>query len=162
MKLYELTNQMQGLRALMEDDEVDYDLTETLDGLEVDIQVKADGLLAYVTNLGADVDAIDKEVKRLQARKTAIVNRQESLREYLRINMEASGIDKITCPLFTITLRKAPDVVVIESEDLIPDMFKEEVITTKIDKMAINRHLKDGMDVPGARLEPGKRGLMIK
>ena len=162
MKLYELTQQMQGLRALMEDDEVDYDLTETLDGLEVDIQVKADGLLAYVTNLGADVDAIDKEVKRLQARKTAIVNRQESLREYLRINMEASGIDKITCPLFTITLRKAPDVVVIESEDLIPDMFKEEVITTKIDKMAINRHLKDGMDVPGARLEPGKRGLVIK
>ena len=162
MKLYELTQQMQGLRALMEDDEVDYDLTETLDGLEGDIQVKADGLLAYVTNLGADVDAIDREVKRLQARKTAIVNRQEALREYLRFNMEQSGIDKITCPLFTITLRKASDVCVIESENLIPEMFKEEVVTTKIDKMAIKRHLKDGMDVPGARLEPGKRVLMIK
>ena len=162
MKLYELTNQMQGLRALMDDEDVDFDLTDTLNGLEGDIQVKADGLLAYVTNLGADVDAIDREVKRLQARKTAIVNRQESLRDYLRFNMEQSGIDKITCPLFTITLRKASDVCVIESEDLIPDMFKEEVVTTEIDKMAIKRHLKDGMDVPGARLEPGKRGLVIK
>ena len=161
-KLYELTEQMQGLRALMEDDDVEYDLTDTLDALEGDIQVKAEGLLAYVTNLGSDASQIDVEIKRLQARKKAIANRQESLRDYLRFNMEESGIDKITCPLFTITLRKAPDVVVVESADLIPDMFKEVVETVKVDKAAIKRHLKDKMDVPGARLEPGKRGLLIK
>ena len=162
MKLYELSQQMQGLRKLMEDDEVDYDLTETLDGLEGDIQVKADGLLAYVTNLGSDVDAIDREIKRLQARKTTIVNHQESLREYLRYNMEQGGIDKITCPLFTITLRKATDICVIEAEDLIPESYKERVVTVKMDKNVIKRDLKAGLDVPGARLEPGKRGLIIK
>ena len=160
--LYNLSQQMVGLRNMMEDDELTFDLTDTIDGLEGDIQVKAEGLLAYVANLSTDVHAIEYEITRLKQRKDIIQNRQESLRDYLRFNMEASGIDKITCPLFTITLRKATDVTVIESEDLIPDMFKEEVVTTKIDKMAIKRHLKDGMDVPGARLEPGKRGLMIK
>lgn len=161
--LYQLTSQMIGLQKLIEDGEMEPQaLQDTLDGLEGDIQIKADGLLAYVANLGADVDAIDNEIKRLTARKNAIANRQESLREYLRFNMEQSGIDKITCPLFTITLRAAPAVVVIESEDLIPDMYKEIVETVKISKEAIKRHLKEGIHVPGARLGDGKRGLVIK
>jgi hypothetical protein len=161
--LYELTSQMIGLHKLIEDGEMEPQaLQDTLDGLEGDIQVKAEGLLAYVANMGADLDAIDAAVKRLTERRTAITNRQESLREYLRFNMEASGIDKITCPLFTITLRKAPDVVVIESEDLIPAMYKETVETVKISKEAIKRHLKSGEHVPGARLGEGKRGLIIK
>jgi hypothetical protein len=163
MKLYELTAQVKGLQRLMEDGEMDEQtLQDTLEGLEGDLQVKADGLLAYVSNLGSDVAAIDAEINRLQARRNAIANHQESLREYLRFNMEQSGIDKITCPLFTITLRKAPDVVVIESEDLIPAMYKETVETVKISKEAIKRHLKEGIHVPGARLGEGKRGLLIK
>lgn len=163
MKLYELTAQVKGLQRLMEDGEMDEQtLQDTLEGLEGDLQVKADGLLAYVSNLGSDVAAIDAEINRLQARRNAISNHQESLREYLRFNMEQSGIDKITCPLFTITLRKAPDVVVIESEDLIPAMYKETVETVKISKEAIKRHLKEGIHVPGARLGDGKRGLLIK
>ena len=159
--LYELSNQMIGLQHLMEDDDAEYDLTDTLDALEGDIQVKAENLLGYVSNLAADVSVIDTEIKRLQSRKKVIANRQESLREYLRFNMETGGIDKITCPLFTITLRKATDICVIDSEDLIPDEFKTIVTTTKIDKMAIKRTMKTE-PVPGARLEPGKRGLMIK
>ena len=160
--LYNLSQQMVGLRNMMEDDELTFDLTDTIDGLEGDIQLKAEGLLAYVANLSTDVQAIENEITRLKQRKDVIQNRQESLREYLRYNMAESGIDKITCPLFTITLRKATDICVIESENLIPEMFKERVEEVRIDKMAIKRHLKDGMDVPGARLEAGKRGLMIK
>lgn len=162
-KLYEISNQLVGLRKLMDEGELDETtLRDTLDGLTGDLTVKAEGLLAYVTNLGSDASQIDTEIKRLQARKKTITNHQESLRDYLRLNMEESGIDKITCPLFTITLRKPVDVVVIESDDLIPDMFKAVVETVKVDKMAIKRHLKDNMDVPGARLEPGKRGILIK
>jgi len=160
--LYELSNQMIGLQHLMEDDDAEYDLTDTLDALEGDIQVKAENLLGYVSNLAADVSVIDTEIKRLQSRKKVIANRQESLREYLRFNMETGGIDKITCPLFTITLRKATDICVIDSEDLIPDEFKTIVTTTKIDKMAIKRAIKVNGIVEGVRLEPGKRGLMIK
>ena len=54
-------------------------LADTLEGLEGDIQVKAENLLAVVSNMGADVGAIDAEIKRLQARKKVIANRQQSI-----------------------------------------------------------------------------------
>ena len=160
---YEMTSQMIGLQKLIEDGEMDEQtLQDTLEGLEGEIQVKAEGLLAYVANMGADVDAIDAAIARLRDRRTAITNKQDALREYLRFNMEQSGIDKITCPLFTITLRKAPDVVVIESEDLIPEEYIKTVITKAPMKVDILKALKGGEHVPGARLGEGKRGLLIK
>ena len=95
--LYELSNQMVGLQRLMEEDDLDPQVLEdTLDGLKGDIQVKAEGLLAYVGNLGSDVDAIDAAIKRLQGRKKTLVNKQDSLRDYLRHNMESADIQKIT------------------------------------------------------------------
>lgn len=161
--LYTLSSQMIALQKMMEDDESPMDsetLAATLDGLNGDIEAKATSLLGYVSNLSADVDAIDMEIKRLNARTKTIKNRQDSLREYLRLNMEAGGIDKITCPLFTITLRKAAKSVHIDDQSLIPAEYLKTVVTPV--KMDIARALKAGDDVPGASLVSGTRGLIIK
>lgn len=159
--LYDLTEQYLGLARLIEEGEVDEQtLKDTLDGITGSIQVKAENLLAYVSNLNADVDAIDTEVKRLQARKKVITNRQNSLREYLRQNMDTSGISKITCPLFTITLIKPKDMCVVTDVDELP----EEYVRTEIkpDKAKILRALKSGEKVPGAAIGKSQAGLMIK
>jgi hypothetical protein len=156
-KLYELTDQYRGLMNLDVEPDV---LADTLEGISGEIQIKAENLLSVISNMGSDADAIDAEIKRLTARKKTISNRQEWLREYLRSNMETSGIDKITCPLFTITLRKATDVVFIEDVDLLPKRFQKITITP--DKTAIKAALKLDIEVPGARMVEGKRGLMIR
>ena len=157
-KLYELTTQYKGLAEL--DDLPEDALHDTLEALEGDLQVKAENLLAVVTNMGADVAAIDAEIKRLQARKKAITNRQESLREYLRYNMDEAGISKITCPLFTITLAAGRPVVDVQDESLIPDGYAR--VERKLDKTAILRALKAGKDVPGAKLGKLQPALRIK
>ena len=159
--LYEMTSQMIGLKRLIDDGEMDEQaLADTLDGLEGDLKVKAENLLGYVANVGSDVDAIDAEIKRLTGRKKVMVNNQNRLREYLRYNMDVGGIDKIECPLFTITLRKATQVVSVGDIEQLPDEYIRTTVAP--DKVAIKAALKAGIDVPGCEFQEGKRGLMIK
>lgn len=155
MKLYELSAQYRELQTM------DAEFVEdTLEGIEGEIEVKAENLLAVVSNINSDVDAISNEIKRLQARKKTLTTRQDWLREYLRDNMEAAGIDKITCPLFTITLRKPTKIVDVLEPDLLPEDFQK--VTIAPDKVAIKKALESGIEIPGCKLVDGRRGLMIK
>ena len=161
--LYEMTGQMIGLQKLIEDGEMDEDtLRDTLDGLTGDIQVKTEGLLAYVGNLSADVEQIDSAIKRLTDRKRMIVNRQESLRDYLKYNMSQAEISKITCPLFTVTLTKPRPMCLIDDESRIPEEYIKTTISKVPVKDDIMKALKAGKDVPGAHLGESQPGLMIK
>jgi len=161
--LYEMTGQLIGLQRLIEDGEMDEQtLADTLDGLQGDIKVKAEGLLMYVANIGSDVDSIDNEIKRLTARKRVMVNHQNALREYLRYNMDVGGIQKIECPLFTITLKKPAPMVVIDDESALPEKYIMTVVTKSPVKADIMKALKAGKDVPGAHLGESQPGLMIK
>ena len=163
-KLYELSSQMIGLQNLMDDDDYPLtrdQLTDTLDALKGDIEVKAESLLGYVSNLSSDVDTIDLEIKRLTARKKTIKNKQDGLRNYLRDNMAAMEIDKITCPLFTITLRKASLVAIVDGDIMaLPDKYIRTTVAP--DKAGIKRALMAGEEIEGCRLLPGQRGLLIK
>jgi hypothetical protein len=89
------------------------------------------------------------------------VNKQDSLNEYLKSNMQASGITNIKCPLFSITLAKGRDVAVIDDEQAVPEAYKEIVKSTKIHKTSILAALKEG-PVSGARLEKSDESLRIK
>ena len=157
MRLYELTTQLAELQNL--DIEPDL-LADTVEAVEGELEIKAENLLKVVSNLDSDVEQIDAEIKRLTARKKTIKNRQDWLREYLRSNMESNGIDKISCPLWTITLRKATPAVYlsVDPSELPPDYQK---ITITADKVKLKNDLKKGNDIPGATLVDGKRGLLI-
>ena len=162
MKLYELTEQYIGLSHLIEDGEMDSEtLQATLEGLTGDLQAKAEGLLSYVANIGSDVSAIDTEIKRLQARKKVMTNRQDSLRDYLKHNMVVGDIQKISCPLFTITLINPRPMVVVDDEDAIPVKFKLEIPASyKLVKADLLRALKAGK-IEGAHLGESQPGLRI-
>ena len=160
--LYELSNQMIGLKNLMEDPDCDIDLTDTLDALEGDLQVKAEGLLAYIANIGSDVDAITNEIKRLNMRKSAMVNRQKALKDYLRFNMERADIQKIGCPLFSITLGKPKPMAVITDAKALPKEYIVTKTTTAPIKATILADLKRGVEIPGAELGESQAPLTIR
>jgi hypothetical protein len=113
-------------------------------------------------NLNADTTAIDAEIERLKARKQVILNKQKGLRDYLLHNMEAAGITKIECPLFTASLRKGVESVEIESESLLPDEFVSAEVVTKPDKKAIKQAIQSGQSVPGASIKCGATTIVIK
>lgn len=164
MKLYELTEQHKELEKLAEtsDEDMAQALADTFEAIEGEFEEKAISLVTVANNLSADTDALDTEIKRLQARKKTIQNRQESMREYLRANMESCGISNIKCPLFSITLGKPRQIVLITDEDKIPTDYLNIKTSISPIKADILKALKSGETIPGAELGESKASLTIR
>lgn len=148
--------------GFLESDMQAEDLAECLDSIEDAIDEKAGNIVKLVSTLNSDVEGIDKEIKRLQGMKKSITNNQDRLKEYLRYNMELTGINKIKHSLFSITLGKPTVTAEIVDIDFLPDNYVSTDIVMKADKKAILKALKDGEDIPGAVLSTGKSRLLIK
>ena len=135
---------------------------DTLEAMEGDIKTKAASLADWSLDMDGDIEKIDAAIERLTAKKKTIANRKASLIEYLRNNMEASGISKISCDLFTVTLVAGRDSVAISDESVIPDEFVNVKTVISPDKTAIAKALKDGQEVAGASLQRGQSSIRIK
>ena len=163
VSLYKLTEQQRELKEIAGNSDAPAEaFSDTFNALEGQFNDKAVSVIHVVKNMDSDVEALDTEIKRLTDRKKTIKNKQESIREYLRTNMEANDITKIECPLFTITLAKCRDVVVIEDAESLPDDYVDVSVVQKPKKAEILRDLKAGEDIPGARIEKSKTSLRIK
>jgi len=162
--LYTITEQFKELAALAEtaDEDLAVALRDTMEGIEGEFQEKGKAIAMVALNIDGDLEAIQSQIDRLTERKRVITNRRESLKEYLRTNMEASGITKITHPLFTITCGKGKPQVVIDDEKAIPDDYVNVKVTSAPDKAAIAKAIKEGIEVPGAHTEIGKSSISIK
>jgi hypothetical protein len=161
--LYELSGQYLALAELADDPNMPPEaLQDSLEGLEGAIEVKAQALLQVVAGMEGDTGAIDAEIKRLQERKRVIENRANRLRQYLFDNMQATGISKISCPLFAITLAKGRPVVVIDDASQIPPQYIKTTITETPIKAEILKALKAGEAVPGCYLGESKQSLRIR
>ena len=162
-KLYELTGQYLALSELADDPDMPAQaLQDSLEGLEGEIEMKAQALLQVTAGMKGDIYSIEDEIKRLQDRKRVIENRRQSLRDYLQRNMEATGITKIACPLFQITLAKGRPMVVVEDENQIPDEYVKTTVVKAPRKAEIMAALKSGEAVPGCVLGESKQSLRIK
>lgn len=162
--LYELTGQFKELTALMEgaDEDMAIAVRDTMGAIEAEFNDKALAVSRVILNMDGDIDAVDAEIERLQERKRLMSNRKGQIINYLRENMEASGITKIACPLFTITLAKGRESVIVDDEKSLPDDLMR--VSTKIepDKKAIGDRLKAGEEIKGAHLERGQSSIRIK
>jgi len=156
MKLHDINADM---HELLSSDDAEL-IKDNLDSMQLAFNDKAESLIKFTQNIESDIEQVDNMIKQLQARKKALKNKVNSFREYVRYNMESSGIDKISCPLFTMTLKKASPVVEIVDQDLIPDEFITVEVVQKVDKMKLKNALKQG-DVSGAKLSESIRPLQI-
>ena len=160
--LREITAEHSQLQQLVEREEFTLDdLKDTFEAIEGEFTAKAQSLVYVVNNLTADTTTLDAEIKRLQARKQVLVNKEKSLRDCLKFNMQTANMTKISCPLFTITLAKGRDVVQIDDEHHLPDQYVTAVEVVKIDKVQLLRDLKAG-PVEGASLVKSEESLRIK
>lgn len=162
MPLYTLTQEYRALAVrLAEGDFDEKAIADTMEasGLPEQIGEKAQGCEMIARTFEADIPAIDAEIKRLQELKKARQARADALRDYLLRNMIASDIQVIECPLFRLSVAKNPPAVEVFDEKQIPqDYFTSPPAPPPaLDKKLIAQALKDGHDVPGARLRQGLR-----
>lgn len=135
-------------------------IADTLEAIEGELEVKADKICHVIANIDSDCEAIDAEIKRLQARKKVLDNRKESLKDYLRTNMAAMDMKKIQTPLFTINRVAGRAMAVITDESKIPQQFQK--VSVSIDKTLLLNALKEGKAVEGAELGESKESLRVK
>lgn len=157
--LYEIRGDyLEALEALT-DPELDLPeeaIADTLEGLEGQLQEKAVNVAAFLRHLEATAEAIKDAEARMAKRRRAIEHRAAGLRDYLKLNMEATGIRRIESPWFDLAIHTNPPAVEIDDEEAVPAEFKHEVITIRIDRSALKAALKERA-VPGARLTAGTR-----
>lgn len=161
--LFQLAAEHRALADKLHDlDLDDQTIADTLEGESGDLIEKGKNVAAVFRNLESDAKQIKEAEQQLAERRKAYEKRAESLKEYLKTNMEVAGIQKIECPWFSITLAQNPEAVTIDDEAVIPrDYFKEIPATYQLDKALVKQAIKDGFEVPGARLTRGT-SLRIK
>ena len=160
MRLYELAPAYAYLIDALDDDGDASDGHAHLDALSDAIDQKAASIAHVLAQLDAEAEALRAEEKRLAARRQARERRAESLRDYLRMSLDAAGVPKIKTSTHTISVGDGPQRVVVEDEGAIPAEFLRTKI--EIDKRAILVAMQSlGECVPGTRVERG-RVLRIK
>ena len=158
LKLYEISaNYLSALEGLAElDDLPEEAIADTLEALQGEFTDKALNVARFIRNLEAEAAAIEEAQRRMAARAKAASNRARRLKDYLKAELERTGL-KPTAPDLALRLQKNPPAVVVDDEAKIPQAFKETVTTVKLLKSEIANALKAGEAVAGARLERRSR-----
>lgn len=156
MTLYEITNDYMQLMQMMEDPEMDpRTLSDTMEGIEGELEVKAESYAKVMKNLEADVVGIKAEIDRLSERKKTIENNIKKMKETLQFAMETTGKTKFKTELFSFGIRKNAPAVVMDEPYIenVPERFLKYSDPT-INRSAIKEAIQNGEDLEGlAHLE---------
>ena len=160
LSLYQLSSNYIEALDFFTDPEADLPIeaiNDTLEALSGELEDKAVNVTKFLKNMEATAKAIKEAEAEMAKRRKSLENRIKWMKDYLKGSMEHTGITKIECPYFKLSIQKNPASVNILNVESIPAQFKEKVISWKIDKTAIKNALKAGETVKGAELVNGTR-----
>lgn len=144
MTLYELTQEYQELLAMMEDPDIDPQvIADTMEGLDGEIEIKAESYIRVLKELEAESNKIDAEVKRLGSRWDACQINIRKLKDSLLTSMQETGKDKIQTEHFRISVAKNGGLKPIRvTGDVPPEFCKLEPDNKKIREALNNGELE--------------------
>lgn len=152
MTLYEITDEYRQLLEMAEDPDMDPEvLRDTMEAIDADLEDKADGYAKVIRMLEADEDGLDAEIKRLQARKSAVSGNKGRIKDTLERVMRQTGKTKFKTLLFSFGIQKNPPSVAILKEDSVPIDYLV-VPDPQPDKKRILAELKAGAKFDWAEL----------
>ena len=167
--LMELVGQYSDIMAMVNDPEVDQEtVLDTLEGIEGEIEVKADGYGSVVRGIEYEIAALKgkKEflkgiLEQISTEEKRLQNHIDKMKDRLMEAMIATGLDEtgIKTERFEFRIKGAGGVQKLEKTGEVPDSFKRVVIED--DDAKIREYLKDHQ-VEWARLLPRKKSLVIK
>lgn len=161
LSLYEITN---SFPIIMEQENLTDELKEEMiKELTLLLQQKSQNIIGYIRNNELTVEAMKNEEKRISEQRKALENKITRFKGYVKDCMEKNNITKIETNLGNLSIAKNPISVEIINEDEIPEEFKTEVVTTKIDKKAITDNFKETGEIPnGVKINTDNTYLKIK
>ena len=164
MTIYEITNDYLQLMQMMEDPELDpQTLADTMEGIEGELEDKADNYARVMKNMEADLNGIKAEIDRLSTRKKTIENNIKRMKEALQFSMETTGKTKFKTELFSFGIRKNAPAVVMDEPYIenVPERFLKYSDPT-INRTAIKEAIQNGEDLEGLAHLESSTSLSIK
>lgn len=134
-------------------------VTDTLDAMAGELEVKAQNVVYFARDLQATAAAIKDAEEAMAKRRKAIENRARHLLDYVHGCMETAEVQRIECPHFRLAIQAKPPSVDVYEPGLLPAEYMRtpEAPPAAPDKKAIADAIKEGKEVPGARLVQGTR-----
>ena len=129
---------------------------EKLEALEIEKDEKIENIALFIKNLKADKEAYKKEKQLFAEKEKAADEKIGSLTRYLEGFLEG---EKFKSTRVTVSYRKSESVAIDDIEKISEDYLKFAEPTP--DKTMIKAALKEGIEVPGARIEK-KQSIQIK
>lgn len=160
MNLYEINRAIADCLDLVnpETGEISEDAFSNLECLEMEQAEKVLSIAKWIKNMSAEFDALDNEIKTMQARKKLVDNKIERVKSYL---VSAVPGKQFRDAQAVISWRSSKSVEVIN-----PDELPEELVRVKIekapDKTLIKKYLENGMDLNGAARIVETQNIQIK
>lgn len=164
LSLYNITNKFVELMDKAQEGELtEEEYNQLGEELALQLQQKGSNIIGYTKNIELTIEAMKVEEKRMADNRKQLESKLDKFKQYVKDNMERLEITKMDTELGTLSIARNPISVEIEKEDEIPNEFKLEVVTTKIDRTAIKNHFKQtGEVVPGVIIVDDKTSLRIK
>ena len=161
--LYELTQDWIQLMNLLEDGADEDVINDTLEGLDYEIEDKAEGYAKVIRNIESDIVGLKAEIERMTDRKRVLENNITRMKNNLQAAMELTGKTKFKTDLFSFNVQNNPAAVIMDEQYLenIPEgyLIPQE---PKLDKKKLAADLKAGVDLEGIAHLEQSRSLRIK
>lgn len=151
MTLYEMTAAQKELYELMASGEIDEEVySDTLEG--IGIAEKIEGYCVVENELAGDLQKIESEIERLNAKKKAIENNINRLRSRLGDCLFSMDTTKYNAGTYTVYRRETQQII-IDDLQKIPAEFMKTKVTETPNKTLIKESIKEGKEVSGAHLQ---------
>ena len=140
--------------------------TEKLDALQMEREQKLEGVALWVKDLKAEAEAVKEEADKLTARKKALENKIDGLKNWLLYALDGGRLQTPRCKVY---LTHNQRLAVADEPGLVEYLmsaltYREQFLRFKepeLKKDDIKKALKEGTIIPGAALEETE-GLVIK
>lgn len=162
--LYELKGEYLQLLNMLEDPEIeDQIVLDTLEGIDYELEIKAENYAKIIRELEGAVEVIKAEKKRLSDKQSKLEVNAKRLKDNLQEAMTATGKTKFKTDLFSFSIQKnggaLPVIVDVDTAELPDDLV---MVTEKPDLKAIGEYLKTHPDTEYAHYGDRGESLRIK
>jgi Siphovirus Gp157 len=145
------------LRDVLTEDERAY--VDTLEG-ETDLFEAVRFLLERVEDDEGLQDQLATQIESRGIRKARAGERVKHNREAIMALIQCAGLDKLTLPEATLSVRAVPPKAIVTDEAAVPDALCK--FTRKPDMTAIKAEVESGAVIPGVTLDNGGNSLTIR
>lgn len=158
--LYNLNQAWQEVTSMLYQDDIDEQMIfDTLEGIDGEIEDKADNYAYIIAEILNDADACKAEKDRLEKRQKFLENKAKNLKKNLMEVMKDTGKTNFKTQLHTFRIQKNGGKRALTIDGDVPQEYTKTVIENDTDK--IRQALEEGKELSFAHLEPQSESLRI-